>query len=72
MRLEGKIALATGAANGIGEASARRLAAEGARVILTDIEAERLEAVTRSIRASGAEEMEFRLDGRPPTLAPVH
>ncbi len=39
-RVEGKIALITGAAKGLGEADARALAAEGARVILTDVDAE--------------------------------
>ncbi len=62
MKFDGKIALITGAANGIGEATARRLAADGARVVLTDIESERLEAVTHSIQASGAEVVQYRLD----------
>jgi NAD(P)-dependent dehydrogenase (short-subunit alcohol dehydrogenase family) len=39
MRLEKKIALITGAARGIGEAVARAFANEGARVVLTDIDA---------------------------------
>ncbi|SES33991.1 3alpha(or 20beta)-hydroxysteroid dehydrogenase [Lentzea xinjiangensis] len=37
MRLSGKVALITGAARGQGAAAARRFAAEGARVVLTDV-----------------------------------
>ena len=39
-RLEGKIAIITGAAKGLGEADARKFVAEGARVILTDVDRE--------------------------------
>ena len=39
-RLAGKIALITGAAQGMGEAHARRFVREGARVVLTDVNAE--------------------------------
>jgi 3-oxoacyl-[acyl-carrier protein] reductase len=64
MRLKDRIALVTGAANGIGEAAARRLAAEGARLVLTDIEQDRLTEVAQSISASGTDVLQFELDVR--------
>ena len=48
-RLAGKVALITGAAKGLGEADARLFAREGARVILSDVDAAAGEAVARSI-----------------------
>ena len=38
-RLDGKIAIITGAAAGIGQATARRVAAEGARTVVADLNA---------------------------------
>ena len=38
MRLEGKVAIVTGAASGIGRAMAQRFAAEGAKVVISDLE----------------------------------
>jgi 3-oxoacyl-[acyl-carrier protein] reductase len=64
MRLKGQIALVTGAANGIGEATARRLAAEGARVVLTDIEQGRLAEVAGSIQSAGGDVLQYELDVR--------
>jgi NAD(P)-dependent dehydrogenase (short-subunit alcohol dehydrogenase family) len=47
-------AVVTGAASGIGEALARQLAAQGARLLLADLDAARLEGVAQSLRAAGA------------------
>ena len=45
MRLAGKVAIVTGAGSGMGAATARLLAAEGARVAVTDVNAESAQAV---------------------------
>lgn len=51
--LDGKVALVTGAGSGIGQAVAARFAAEGARVVASDIDAGAAEATAASIRAGG-------------------
>jgi 3alpha(or 20beta)-hydroxysteroid dehydrogenase len=51
-RLAGKIALVTGAARGLGASVARRLAAEGARIVLTDVLDAEGEALAAEIGAS--------------------
>ncbi|MEO6317291.1 MAG: SDR family oxidoreductase [Acidimicrobiales bacterium] len=48
-RFEDKVAIVTGAAGGIGEAYARGLAAEGAKVVIADVDAERGEAVAEDL-----------------------
>jgi 3(or 17)beta-hydroxysteroid dehydrogenase len=53
-RAEGKVAIVTGAASGIGAESARRLAAEGALVTLTDVNAAGGKAVAEQIGGSAA------------------
>lgn len=51
MRLQDKVAIVTGAASGIGRATAIAFAGEGARLVLNDLDVQGLEAVTR--RAGG-------------------
>ncbi len=53
MRVEGKSIIVTGAGGGIGEGIARRLASEGAAVIVNDINAALSEKVTADINAAG-------------------
>ncbi len=55
MRLENKVAVVTGAGRGIGRAIAMRLAEEGAKVVVSDIEASFAESVTRRITDAGGE-----------------
>src|SRR5581483_6581038 len=65
-RYAGKVALVTGAGSGIGRATARRLAAEGAAVACADIAAEAVESVAAEINteaaAGGGKAMAIRLD----------
>jgi meso-butanediol dehydrogenase/(S,S)-butanediol dehydrogenase/diacetyl reductase len=54
-RLAGKVALATAAAHGIGEAVVRRFAGEGARLAVLDVDGPALDALASELRAAGAE-----------------
>ncbi|HWS89610.1 MAG TPA: SDR family oxidoreductase [Pyrinomonadaceae bacterium] len=53
--LEGKVAVITGAARGIGRACAEAFAAHGARVVLSDIDEEPARAAAEALRAAGGE-----------------
>jgi NAD(P)-dependent dehydrogenase (short-subunit alcohol dehydrogenase family) len=60
--LEGKVAVVTGAAGGIGAATARRMVLEGARVVLVDIVAEALGEVLSDIDSGGNNVATFEAD----------
>jgi NAD(P)-dependent dehydrogenase (short-subunit alcohol dehydrogenase family) len=53
MRFQDKVAVVTGSGQGIGEAYAKALAAEGARVVVAEIQAEQGRRVAREIEAAG-------------------
>lgn len=53
-QLAGQVVIVTGASSGIGEATARRLARGGAKVVISARRQERLDALARELEASGA------------------
>jgi NAD(P)-dependent dehydrogenase (short-subunit alcohol dehydrogenase family) len=55
MRLENKVAIVTGAGQGIGEAAAVKMAEEGAKVVVSDINEQTGNAVVERIRGAGGE-----------------
>src|ERR1700722_5114109 len=61
-RLNGKVAIVSGAAQGIGRATATRLASEGAKVALADLQLDSAETAAAEIRSTGAQAIAVRLD----------
>ena len=70
--LDGKVAIITGAATGIGRASAVLFAQAGARLVVTDVRAEELARTVDSVRSTGGEVLPVTADlGRPDACAVV-
>ncbi|MYA19538.1 MAG: SDR family NAD(P)-dependent oxidoreductase [Chloroflexi bacterium] len=61
-QFEGRVAVVTGGASGIGRALATRFAAEGMRVVLADVERDALEATAAELRDGGAEVLAVETD----------
>ena len=61
-RLAGRVAVVTGGGNGIGRASAIRLAADGARVVVADVQEGPAQQTVDQIKAAGGEAIAIRVD----------
>ncbi|MBI4640660.1 MAG: SDR family oxidoreductase, partial [Candidatus Tectomicrobia bacterium] len=62
MNLEGKVAIVTGAAGGIGRAITRELADQGANVIAVDLDKERIDVIAMEIREAGRKAFAVQAD----------
>jgi NAD(P)-dependent dehydrogenase (short-subunit alcohol dehydrogenase family) len=69
MRLKGKVAVVSGSGSGIGEATVKRFASEGAAVVVVDLNEEGANRVAAEIRKSGGAAEAFKANvGNPPEI----
>jgi NAD(P)-dependent dehydrogenase (short-subunit alcohol dehydrogenase family) len=61
-RFQGKVAIVTGAAQGMGEAIARKFAAEGAKVVVADMQGQAAETLAQSIRDTGGDALALEVN----------
>lgn len=69
MRFADKVAIVTGAGQGIGETYAKSLAAEGARVVVADLNEEQAARVAKEIEAEGGTALAVKVDVSDPASA---
>ncbi|KPC54824.1 3-oxoacyl-ACP reductase FabG [Amantichitinum ursilacus] len=62
MKLKNKVAIITGAASGIGHATARKFVTEGARVVVCDVNRAGVDAVVSELIAQGGQALGFEVD----------
>lgn len=62
MSVTGKVGIVTGAGSGLGEAAAKRLAREGAKIIIVDRNQDGADRVAKEIAAAGGEAIPFVAD----------
>ncbi len=65
-RFEGQVAIVTAAGSGIGAATAKRLAAEGARLVVADLSGTRAQATAQAIAAAGSDAAWLKMDAAEP------
>jgi meso-butanediol dehydrogenase/(S,S)-butanediol dehydrogenase/diacetyl reductase len=65
-RFEGHVAIVTAAGSGIGAATAKRLAAEGARLVVADLSGTRAQATAQAIAAAGSDAAWLKMDAAEP------
>ena len=62
IHLDGQVAIVTGAASGLGLETVRLLASHGARVVLADVNTERVQALATELREGGADAVALTVD----------